>query len=82
MFNTTRDLLLSLSVDQMFDWLMGLSPIIHVETIINFKNKFTVTIKFGLCVLEDWKISFIIKFTCYSDSHVATVLWSAEEYVI
>lgn len=34
MFNTTRDLLLSLSVDQMFDWLMGLSPIIHVETII------------------------------------------------
>lgn len=27
--------------------------IIHIETIINFKNKFTVTIKFGLCVLED-----------------------------
>ena len=37
---------------------MVAGTIIHVETIINFKNKFTVTIKFGLCVLEDWKISF------------------------
>lgn len=34
MLNTTRDLLLSLSVDQMFDWRTGLSTVIHIETII------------------------------------------------